>query len=197
MKIKNINYKSLLKVALPLFALALSSNAHAVKWIGEGGVHFGGDNLATATFTNGDTKDINAGALLSVGIGPQIDITENSNVRVLFNYKTDSISAQNGNLSFTRFPIDVMYFYTTEQWLFGGGITYHLNPELMGDGLASGINGSYDNALGFLAEVDFRLGEFFYIGGKLTFIDYEPQQANAKTVDGNSVGIVMGFIFGD
>ncbi len=197
MKTKNIKFTALFKVVLPLLALAMSSNVYAVKWVAEGGIHVGGDNLATATFTNGDTSKITAGSLLAVGIGPQIDLSENSHLRILLNYKTDNISARNGNLSFTRFPIDLLYFYQTEQWNFGGGLTYHLNPELSGDGLASGVSGSYDNALGYIAEVDFRLGEFFYIGGKLTFINYEPQQINEKTVDGNSIGVVMGFIYGD
>jgi len=189
--------KTIIKVFAPIVMVAISSNAHAVKWVGEMGLHGGGDKLASATYTNGDTATITAGALFSFSIGPQIEITNNTHIRALFNYKSDKVSASNGNISFTRYPIDVMYFYQTEQWNFGGGVTYHLSPELTGSGVANGINGKFDSAFGFIAEIDFRLGDFYYVGGKFTSIDYKPQLSGASTVDGNSIGVVMGFIFGD
>jgi len=186
----------LFKIIIPILLVIASSNAHAVRWVGEAGIHGGGDELASATFTNGDTTKINAGELLSIGIGPQIDLTDNTNIRVLVGWKFDSTDADNGSIKFSRFPIDVMYFYQTPQWNFGAGITYHLSPELSSSGVASGISADFEDALGFIAEVDFRLGEFFYIGGKYTAIDYDQKNTNV-TVDGNSVGIVFGFIFGD
>lgn len=193
----NIKYKTILKIIVPFLMVSMSSAAHAVKWVGEMGLHGGGSKLATATYTSGNTASITAGSLISFGVGPQIDITNNTHIRALFGYKFDSVSAKNGNISFTRLPLDVMFFYQTEQWNFGAGITYHISPTLSGSGIASNVNGSYKNALGYVAEVDFRLGEFFYLGGKYTRIDYQPEQVGAKTADGNSIGVVMGFVFGD
>lgn len=190
-------FKKTLQVLIPLFIVSLSTNAYAIKWVGEIGIHAGGDELATATYTNGDTASIEAGALFSVEVGPQIDITPDSFIRALIGYKFDNVSATNGSIDFDRIPIDVMYFYKTDLWNFGGGLTYHLGPELSGSGVASGINGSFDDALGFVVEVDYHLGDFFYLGGKYTSIDYKPELAGAATVDGSSIGVVMGFIFGD
>ena len=196
----SLKLKSVFKIVAPIVMVAMSSNAHAVKWVGEAGLHAGGDKLDDVTLISGNsvtTTTITGGGLFSLGIGPQIDITSNTNIRALFQYKSDSVSGQNGSIGFTRFPIDVMYFHQTEQWNFGGGLTYHLNPKLSGSGVKSGTNADYDNAFGFVAEVDYRLGEFFYLGGKYTSISYKPQESGAKTISGNSIGVVIGAVFGD
>jgi len=172
----------------------ICQTAHAAKWVAEVGMHTGGDEFVNATNPNGNTYSSKAGELMTLAIGPQLTISDNSNLRVLFAWKFNSMGSMHGssdNIDFTRFPIDVMYFYRFKRWNFGGGLSYHINPELSGDG--NNIN--YENALGYVVEFDFRFMKSFYVGGKYTAIDYKHEN-NSTTIDGNSIGVVMGFVFG-
>ena len=192
-------YKYLLKLVLPAIFLIMSSNAYAVKWVGEAGLHTGGDELITATTTAGESQDIEGGGLYSISTGLQFDIDKTSNIRALIGYKADSITASNGSFDWDRIPIDVMYFYQTQQWSFGGGLTYHMNPEFSGS--ATGLNPlvidiKFKDALGYVLEVDYRLGKSFYVGAKYTAIDYEYESFANEKIDGNSIGVVIGFVFG-
>jgi len=54
---------------------------------------------------------------------------------------------------------------------------------------------TFDDAVGFVVEVDFKLGEKGYMGLKGTSIDYDAQAPFAGTIDGNSVGVVIGVRF--
>ena len=93
----------------------------------------------------------------------------------------------------------------------GGGVTYHLNPEL--SGRFSGydrlnvyhddrVDNEYDNAIGGIAQIQYRATEALSIGVKATFIEYDlikslPGVEEAKTVDGNSIGIIFNYTFGN
>jgi len=198
----SIQYIKRFKIIILLLLTLATSNAHAVRWTGEAGIHLGGDTLANTVDRNGNDFKIKAGDLITLGIGPHFDLTDNTHIRTLIGWKVDSVqalsdssidSSSTDNTKFSRFPLDVMYFYQTRNWNFGGGLTYHMNPSLSGD-LINKVN--YDNALGYALEVAFRLGEFFYLGGKYTIINYKEKNSNAK-VDGNSVGVVIGITFGD
>ena len=199
----NSKLKAIYKILVSVLMLSMSTNVLAVRWVGEAGLHTGGDTLANNVNSSGDSYSIKAGDLLTLGIGPQFDLTDDTHIRTLIGWKSDSIEildeasidsadSASSNINFTRFPIDIMYFYQVRNWNFGGGLTYHLHPKLSG----GSINRYYEDALGFAVEVDWRLGEFFYLGGKYTLIDYE-QKNSTTTVDGNSIGVVLGFVFGD
>jgi hypothetical protein len=193
--------KNLVIYAVLFTVFFVNTNAYAVRWTGEGGLHTGGDTLENTIDSNGNPFSIKAGDLLTLAIGPHFDLTDNTHIRTLIGWKSDSTetfdgastTSTGGNVSFERFPIDVMYFYQTRNWNFGAGITYHLNPKLSGSGV---IDRGYNDSLGYAFEVDFRLGDFFYLGGKYTFIDYDEKNSNT-IVDGNSIGVVIGFVFGD
>jgi len=198
MELKSIR---IAKFTAIVFLCLFSFNAQAVRWTGEAGLHFGGDTLANTIDTNGNSYSIKAGDLLTLGIGPHFDLTEETHIRTLIGWKSDSVNvldeasttSSSSDVSFSRYPLDVMYFYQIRNWNFGAGLTYHMHPKLSGAGIA---DVHYKDSLGYAVEVDFRLGEFFYLGGKYTVIDYDQENSN-KTVDGNSIGVVIGFIFGD
>ncbi|MDH5472682.1 MAG: hypothetical protein OEY87_10955 [Gammaproteobacteria bacterium] len=184
-------------LAVSLLAIATASNADN-RFFAEAGIHFGGDNLVTVAFIGGGSESINAGELLSGSVGMISDISESLKLRASIGIKFDAISAVNGDISFTRFPLEGMLFTNNaEGFNFGAGITYHLAPELDASGPVLSGNVPFDDALGFVAEVDYLLSEKAYLGFKLTSIDYEIENAFPGTpaVDGNSFGIVIGVSF--
>ena len=72
------------------------------------------------------------------------------------------------------------------------GVYYILSSS----GVASGLDVKFKDALGFAIEVDYWRNEHVYFGGKFTMINYELKNSSIS-VDGNSIGVVMGYVFGN
>jgi len=164
----------------------------------EGGVHFGGDSLANVSFTNGDSQKIKAGQLLSVAAGGYMPIGNSLQGRFSLGYKVDRINANNGDIRFSRFPLDFLLMHQINNWMLGGGAAYHLSPKLKADASSVGLSGTatFDNALGYVLAFDYNSkGHFtndWYVGGRVTVIDYKNQYGSAS---GNSIGAVVGYLF--
>lgn len=175
----------------PLLLVSVSS--HALDIYLQGGLHFGGDDLVIVPFTNGDSQTIKAGELLSLSAGVGFGVAENLESRFMAGFKLDSVDADNGSVDFFRYPLEALLMYkASEKVSIGGGLTYHLNPGISGDGVATGVDFDYDNALGFVLEFDYLLSTGGYFGAKLTSIDYE---AAGVSVSGNSIGGILGIHF--
>lgn len=194
MKVKT-NIK-ILVVSSVLFGVATTAQSAVFEF----GLHTGGDELVSATYTNGSTASIHAGALFSLAVGPTFTLGKDWESRVTIGWKFDRINASNGDVTFSRYPIDALAMYKAGDWEWGGGLTYHLSPKLDGGGVASSLTADFENALGFLlsGERNFSNGNF-YVGGRFTSINYKTvpsASVRSTTISGNSIGIVAGWRFG-
>ena len=179
--------------------LCMASRAMATDLFIEGGIHLGGETVATASFTNGDTEKIKAGELLSFAIGFHTELSDSVQGRFSIGYKFDSINAENGDLDFSRVPLEFLVMQRYTYWMLGGGLTYHLSPEFTAD-VASSVGPSgtveFDDSLGVVIAFDYNSkGNFdhdWYVGGRVTLIDYDNQFGSVR---GNSLGAVIGFLF--
>lgn len=186
--------KLLLKISALLFLA--TSTAHASNLLLEAGLHIGGDELATVNFIGGDSQSMEAGGMISFAAGLKSDVGESLELRTTIGIKFDSITASNGELDFTRYPVNAMLFTKGETFSIGIGATYHLNPEFKASGFTGDFTASFENALGFIAEVDYALSEKAYLGLKFTSIDYEINGPFSSTeFNGNSIGVVIGISF--
>ncbi len=177
-----------------LGALALPGAAHAVdiRPVLVVGIDTGGDKIVTVTFTNGDTKSIRANEGLFIGGGfSALNDDKTIEFQGTVNYKYASITADNGDVTWTRIPIDALLFYRWEKFRLGGGVTYHISPSLKGSGAAGNVNVDVDNAVGAIVQGDLVFGKFF-IGGRYTFLSYK---ANGGTAKSDGVGIEVGIRF--
>lgn len=157
------------------------------------GYDFGGDTLTTVPFTDGTTAsiDTNEGLLLGGGVAiANADYTWQTEITL--NWKYQAITAANGDLKWTRWPLEALTFYQMTQFRFGGGLTYHLNPSLQGDGAVSNINMDFDNALGFVLQADYRLDEAIAFGLRYTVIEYE---SGGRTYDASGPGLSFSAVF--
>jgi len=190
--------KALLKnLVWGLILLSVTSIARADVLL-EAGLHFGGDELASATFTSGSTASIDAGGFISLSIGNAFDISDNLEGRITLGWKFDTIDATNGSVDWQRFPLNALLLYKHNDWRFGGGLTYHINPELTSSGAASEPDVKFDDALGFMGEIDYFFSPTAYVGAQFTVIEYDTipnTQVNDVSVDGNSAGVVVGVRF--
>lgn len=151
----------------------------------------GGETLVTVTFTSGETDNIKSNRGLFIGGGVSIvNDAKDVETEITLSYKFDSITASNGDVTFSRMPLDALVFYRTPTVRVGGGLTYHLNPDLSGSGVASGLNVNFKNSLGLIAQVDWRLSESVNLGLRYTKLDYDVEGLGTS-VKSNGIGIVL------
>ena len=175
-----------------LFVVPPLSGAAEIRPVFVAGYDTGGDKLVTVTFTNGDTESIRANEGLYVGGGISV-LNDDKDIQFVgtVNYKYQSVSADNGDITWTRIPIDTLLFYRWQKVRVGGGLTFQLSPKLKGSGAAGNINTNVDNAVGLLLQADYLLGKV-NIGLRGTLVDFKSGGATAK---GNGVGITFGITF--
>jgi hypothetical protein len=183
-----------------LLVLALAWPAHVlaadVRPFVKAGYDFGGDKLAEVTFTDGDTESIRANEGFYFGGGASI-VTDagTQEIELSIAYKVGSVNGSNGDVEFRRFPLEALWFYRFEKVRLGGGLTYHLNPELDGSGVVGGgLDAKFDDALGLVLQADYRFGEKLTVALRYTSIEYQVSGTSAKAKS-NGIGVTTGYRF--
>lgn len=157
-----------------------------------GGYDAGGDKVATVTYTSGKSESIGANEGLYVGGGVSV-LNDARNIELLatLSIKYQNLHADNGDVWWTRFPLDALVFYRWPSFRLGGGLTYAIHPRVKGSGAASDIDTTLDNALGAVVQGDY-LVEGFALGLRATLLDYK---FGGSTVKANGLGVSFGFTF--
>jgi hypothetical protein len=187
------------KTTLTLALMAAISTAHAQTPVtptanlahGFVGIGFtaGGDELATATYTNGDSVDIKAGAGAVFTVGLDYRIAPEFSVQGSVNFHVDDQTASNGSMRFKRFPVEVIGFYhPNSQWKVGGGVRYVNSAKLSGSGAASIPDVSFKNTASAIFETEYLFAP--NAGVKVRYVkeELELKQGGAK-VKASHVGI--------
>ena len=203
------------KTSLSLMTLAiLSTNplmASDLNPILQFGYDFGGTTLATVEqydYYNGyETSKVRAGQGLNFEVGAAVSSPESDlELQFLIGYKIDRESASNGSVTWDRIPLTTLLMMKKKKWKFGGGLTYHLNPELVGsftgydennDYFNDSVNDEYEDSLGAVIQVQYMISEAMAVGIKGTFMEYKYKNDPSVTANGNSVGINFTYTFGE
>ena len=160
----------------------------------------GGDDIATLVYTDGSTSTLSANEGLHFYIGKNFANGVNSPWRThaSVGYKTGSVTAQNGDLTWSAWPLEAIEFYNMEKARFGAGLVYQLNPKVQGSGFASSLNLELDNALGFILQFEYRftpaIQKGVAIGVRYTNISYTSVNLISE-VNGSSIGGVLSITF--
>ncbi len=126
------------------------------------GFFFGGESLYKVTFSNAPDRNLNAGRGVLVTAGGLwtplwIDDQFGFGAGASIGWKYDSISASNGEVTLTRFPVSATVhslirlgklWYT----LLSGGLIKEVGGQVSGSGFAAAANASFTSSLGLLGE---------------------------------------------
>lgn len=148
-------FKQLVVAFLALAATVAQAQGAGVRLFTNLGYSFGGDTLASGTYVGGDSWTIKAGQGLLMAAGGDVRLTENFIVRASVGYHHDSTNANNGEVSFTRTPIELLGFYeVNQQVMLGGGLRKATGARVKATGVATGLSsaGDYDSNLGIVLE---------------------------------------------
>ncbi len=166
------------------------------------GLTYGGDNIFTATTTTGDNKNVKGGGIIQFGLGGLYQF-ESAPIALMLsaNYHADSVTASNGDLSFHRYPIEALSYYTgIERFRLGGGVRIVNSPEA-----SRTINGTtdkivFDNATGYVAELGYQLAQNSWVNFRYVSEKYQGKthttttgtsipMTGAKPYDGSHFGV--------
>ncbi len=169
------------------------------------GMTYGGDSIYTATYTSGGSTSIKAGSLVQLGIGGLYQFENNPLALMLSaNYHFDSSTASNGDMSFNRFPIEALAYYTgKERFRIGGGMRVVNSPES-----SLTINGAttkytFDNTTGLVVEVGYQMAPRGWLNFRFVSEKYQVKTSNGinvsnqgwKSVNGSHVGVNFTYEF--
>lgn len=169
-----------------------ASHAAEVRPAFTAGYDTGGDKIVNVTFTSGKTDSIRANEGLYAGGGVSV-LNDSKDIEFLgtLAVKYQALHADNGDVTWIRYPLDALLFYRMQSFRLGGGLTYVINPRLKGSGAASNIDVTLDDALGVVLQADYLMGKV-NLGLRATLLDYK---VGGSTVKGSGLGVSFGFTF--
>ena len=182
-------------VLLSLCASSSFAQTPAAARQGEGLRYFigvdlngGGETLAHALFTSGDSQSIKAGGGPQVKGGIEYRFSARSAVRASFGYEWDNSSGTNGEMMFSRRPAEVMGLWNvSENWRLGAGIRYVSGAKFTSSGVASYL-GRFElkSSPGPVLEAEYLYGPWYTSHLGFTFrmvgdrYTYESYKVNGK-----------------
>ena len=159
------------------------------------GLTFGGETLATMTYADGRTDSLTAGGLVMIYGGLDYRLDDAISLQGTIGYHVDSVTAANGDASFSRIPLELLaYYHSSDTIRFGGGVRFVNSPKIEGTGIAANVNGSFDNTVGMIIEGEYLLDPT--IGIKVRYVSetYHPTGIPVS-VDGSHIGVLANFYF--
>lgn len=161
------------------------------------GVTGGGDTLATVQYTNGDTQNIKSGGLVELVGG--VEYRQEGlplSVRGSIAYHVDSSHARNGDVEFSRWPLELLAFWhADEQVSVGAGVRKATGAKLTSSGDASYLGDySVGSEVGLVFEAEYLV--YRGLGVALRFVGekYKAPGSNEK-IDGNHIGLRVSYHF--
>ncbi|MBD1567571.1 outer membrane beta-barrel protein [Vibrio sp. S12_S33] len=184
-----------------LLGLLISSSAYSKELSGVLGVGygFGGDELFQGIYNSGESDEINANDGLSIFGGIDYQFSNQFFIRGTIGYKSESIDASNGEVTFSKVPFELSLFRNFENHKLGAGVTYHTGVELECS-VAGLCNSTVDfkDAAGFIAQYEYAFAPLvigrFSVGAKYTYINYKLDSNNTE-FDGSGFDIHLAYMF--
>lgn len=192
------------RTAFVLFCVLISIKAEAVSsylsmGYGRGGTHLpdvtGGQNYNTQA---GSGLFITGGALFV--LSPTIPHRFEMEFGLGYMFQDDARQEEN-RVSWSRIPIEALYFYrnTREMFRLGWGATYHVGNRISAKGTNASADISVENALGWLisGEKLFSSNEdglgAWGLGFRYLWINYK-SSSFAKDADGSGWSLTLSFV---
>jgi len=168
----------------------------ALRFLLGAGLTFGGDTLGTMTYSDGSTDSISAGGTIMVYGGLDYRFDDRISLQGTVGFHFDSTKpATNGDVTFSRFPLELLVCYHASDAIrIGGGARFVNSPEITGTGIASGVNQTFNNTIGMIIEGEYLLDPSFGIKLRHVSETYHPT-GNSTSIDGSHFGVLANFYF--
>jgi hypothetical protein len=155
----------------------------------------GGDTLANVQMSDGSVQSIKAGKGVTIKGGLEFWVSPVATFQLSAAYHVDDTSATNGNITFSRWPIEgLMFWHASEQVRLGGGLRKATSAKLGGSGAASNF-GTYrfESSTGIVLE-----GEYLFTqqaGITLRYVKESYTNNGGPSISGDHVGMGLNWHF--
>ncbi|MES2016472.1 MAG: hypothetical protein V4484_08240 [Pseudomonadota bacterium] len=158
------------------------------------GLTGGGDRLGTAHYISGYDASIHAGGAIDFNAGIDYRINSAASFQGTVGYHSDRASARNGDMHFSRIPMELLAYYNFHpQWRIGAGVRYVSNAAFRSSGAAYAGNIDYKNTVSPLIEAEFMMKHWGF-KARVVNEQYE-EKLTGKKVDGDHVGLFGTYYF--
>lgn len=185
-------------VAKPAQAPA-TKESQPIEWIIGLGMDFGGEELGKLYYTDGSSASVKANNGIAIYAGGTIANGRSSpfSTQITLGYKFGGPRGDGGDVTWSAIPLEVIEFYRASNLRTGLGISYQINPQLSVNLPASSYTDTYNNAIGFIAQVGWTpVGEHYSIDLRYTSIKFQLSSVqDAPMVDGSVVGLYASYRF--
>ena len=179
----------------------LAGNAQAqtvsspLSFVAGAGYARGGDIVAVGVYTDGSVTNIKAGNGLEVYLGGAYRLNEQFAVQADLGYQSSTGDATNAELTFKRFPIELLgYYYLNKSWRVGAGARFDERVKLSGTGVASADQVDFDSAVGAMAEIEYLVTPEFGVKFRAVKESFKPT-GYTNTFSGNQAAILVTLYF--
>lgn len=170
--------------------------AAEIRPLFKAGFDFGGDTMVTAVFTDGSTQTIKANEGLYLGGGGAIvNDARDWEFHLTLAYKFTMIDAANGDVEWTRLPLEALAFYRFDKIRLGGGLAYHISPRLEGSGVVGGLDVKFKNATGVVLQADWRFTDALAAGLRYTVLEYDAKGPFTGSSKSDGLGLTFSWSF--
>lgn len=185
-------------VAKPAQAPA-TNEAQPIEWIIGLGMDFGGEELGKLYYTDGSSASVKANNGIAIYAGGIIANGKNSpfSTQVTLGYKFGGPRGDGGDVTWSAIPLEVIEYYRASNLRTGLGISYQIRPQLSVNLPASSYTDTYNNAIGFIAQVGWApVREHFSLDLRYTSVKFQLSDVpDAPMVDGSVVGLYASYRF--
>ncbi|MET0334804.1 MAG: outer membrane beta-barrel protein [Rhizobacter sp.] len=184
-------------VAAVLTMAGQAAQAWEVRPVVGLGLTYGGDTLVDVHYTNGDSTKVRAGGLIAFNGGIEVRFSDLVSMQGLIGYHVDSASADNGDIRFERFPIEVLGHFRLTDWLrIGGGGRYtQAKFRASGEALNYVQNTDFQQTVGAVVEAEFFPYKTIGIKARYVSEKFKPKRGGGPAVNGNHAGIYINYYF--
>lgn len=189
-------------------ALVLQSSAQAQNTPGQIapflglGLTFGGEDLATAYYTSGNSQTVTTGGLVDLRVGLEYKLVgQPISIQGVVAYHVDNATATNGDLRFSRIPVELIAMYDLgNQWRLGVGMRKATGAKVTASGSATsagfGSSTDFKSNLGFLATAEYMATPQVGVQARYVNETYTIQFPSSQPkVDGSHFGVFGVFYF--
>jgi hypothetical protein len=176
-------------------AFAQDAAPSAFKGIAGLGFTFGGDTLASGSYTNGDSWKVSSGGGVPLYGGIEYRVSDQFVVQGTVGYHSDRIGGDNGSIKFTRVPVEAVGLYSVNsQVRLGGGVQHASSPKISSSGVVSGNNLRFDASTALVLEGEYLFGPS--MGMKLRYVGHKFNvEGSSASVNGDHLGVMLNFYF--
>lgn len=163
------------------------------------GVTFGGDQIGkTVEYRNAPSTSLHAGGTVDLRGGFEYQLQgQPVALELSIGYHFDKANAENGDVSFTRFPLELVAHYALDDtWRVGVGARKSLSAEVSASGVGTyyAQDAKYTGSVSPLVEVEYFVSPQFSFKGRYVSERFKPEGGGQK-LDGSHGGIYGVFYF--